>query len=221
PRGLRHDVADRAQAVELGHLEVHRDDVGVELMDLADRVEAVARRRHHAELPGPGDALSPPPHAGGPPTDRPRSPPHRKPGRRGSAPRAVSCSTRRGTAVSGNLARLVASRARLFDGRRIWAMAPAPAFESWSMIATHDPSPSVTMTTSPRSAAQSATLTTRSLGAGGSFAFLVTRRSDGRSARAAPPARVARAPVRTASRPCPAAACRRARAPRRKARRGA
>src|SRR5207249_10197906 len=31
----------------------------VELTALADPVEAVTRRRHHAELPGPGDALSP------------------------------------------------------------------------------------------------------------------------------------------------------------------
>src|SRR2546430_7510406 len=31
PRRLRHAVPDRAQAVELGHLEVHGDDVGVVL----------------------------------------------------------------------------------------------------------------------------------------------------------------------------------------------
>src|SRR5690242_18125285 len=82
--------------------------------------------------------------------------------RRGSAPRAVSRSTRRGTAVSGNLAGFVASRARLFEGRRMCAMAPAQTSGSCSMIATHDPSPSVTSTASPRSAAQSATLTIRS-----------------------------------------------------------
>src|SRR3989449_7307443 len=56
-RSLRHDVADRSQAIELGHLQVHRDHVGVELMDLAHRVESVARRRDHTELAGPGDAL--------------------------------------------------------------------------------------------------------------------------------------------------------------------
>src|SRR5213592_3440529 len=77
------------------------------------------------------------------------------------------------------------------------------------MIATHDPRPRVTMTASPRSAAQSATLTIRSFGAGASFGFLVTRPLCDRCARAALPARDARAPGRTASRPCPAAACRR------------
>src|SRR2546422_7351433 len=80
------------------------------------------------------------------------------------------------------------------------------------MIATHDPRPRVTMTASPRSAAQSATLTIRSFGAGASFGFLVTRPLCDRSARAALPAPDARAPSRTASRPCPAAGCHRARA---------
>src|SRR5437660_642146 len=132
---------------------------------------------------------------------------------RGSAPSAVSRSTRSGTAVSGNLARLVTSRARLFDGRRIWAMAPAPTFGSCSMIATHDPRPSVTMTASPRSAAQSATLTIRSFGAGGSCCRGFTRRPCDRSARVAPPARGAHAPGRPASRPCRGAASPPARAP--------
>ena len=55
---LRHDVADGAQPVELRHLEVHRDDVGVELMHLAHRVEAVARRAHDPKLPRPRDAVT-------------------------------------------------------------------------------------------------------------------------------------------------------------------
>src|SRR5438132_1908247 len=60
--------------------------------------------------------------------------------RRGSAPSAVSCSTRSGTAVSGNLARLVTSRARLFDGRRIWAIAPAlPSVSSSRARSAIDP----------------------------------------------------------------------------------
>ena len=52
-RRLRHDVADRAQAVELGHLEVHGHDIGIELMHLADRVESVAGGPHDAELAVP------------------------------------------------------------------------------------------------------------------------------------------------------------------------
>src|SRR5204863_497403 len=79
--------------------------------------------------------------------------------RRGSAPSPLSRSISSGTAVSGNFARLVMSRARLMDGSSTWAIAPAFVCASCSMIATHDPSPSVTSTPSPRSAAQSATLT--------------------------------------------------------------
>jgi len=52
PRCLGHDVADRAQAVELGHFQVHGDDVGVVLVHLADGVEAVARRGDDPELAG-------------------------------------------------------------------------------------------------------------------------------------------------------------------------
>ena len=51
PRRLGHDVADRAEPIELGHLEVHRDDVGRELVHLAHRVEAVARGGDDAERP--------------------------------------------------------------------------------------------------------------------------------------------------------------------------
>ena len=66
---------------------------------------------------------------------------------------------RNGTAVSGNFALLVMSRARLVDGSSTCAMAPALVCGSCSMIATQEPRPSVTITPSPRSAAQSATLT--------------------------------------------------------------
>ena len=51
PRRLGHDVADRAEPIGLGHLEVHRDDVGRELVNLAHRVEAVARGGDDAERP--------------------------------------------------------------------------------------------------------------------------------------------------------------------------
>src|SRR5438046_1793042 len=79
--------------------------------------------------------------------------------RRRSAPSAVRRSIRNGTAVSGNLAGLLASRARLLEGSSTWAMAPARASGSCSMIATQDPSPSVTITPSARATAHSATLT--------------------------------------------------------------
>jgi len=62
---LRHDVADRAQTIELRHFQVHGDDVGVVLMDLAHRVEAVARRRHDPELgpmPAPQHVAQDPAH---------------------------------------------------------------------------------------------------------------------------------------------------------------
>ena len=49
PRRFRHDVADRAEAVELGHLEVHRHHVGLELVHLAHGVEPVPCRRDHVE----------------------------------------------------------------------------------------------------------------------------------------------------------------------------
>jgi hypothetical protein len=52
PGRLRHDVADGPEPVELRHLEIHRHDVGIELVDLAHRVEAVARRGDHPELEG-------------------------------------------------------------------------------------------------------------------------------------------------------------------------
>ena len=55
---LRHDVADGAQPVELRHLEVHRHDVGVELMHLAHGIEAVARGAHDPKLPRPRDAVA-------------------------------------------------------------------------------------------------------------------------------------------------------------------
>src|SRR5437016_994879 len=86
--------------------------------------------------------------------------------RRRSAPSAVRRSIRNGTAVSGNLAGLVASRARLLEGSSTWAMAPARASGSCSMIATQDPSPSVTITPSARATAHSATLTIVTRGAG-------------------------------------------------------
>ena len=50
PRRFGHDVADRAQTIELRHLEVERDDVGIVLMDFADRVEPVACRRNDPKL---------------------------------------------------------------------------------------------------------------------------------------------------------------------------
>src|SRR5438552_372630 len=125
--------------------------------------------------------------------------------RRRSAPSAVRRSIKNGTAVSGNLAGLVASRARLLEGSSTWAMAPARASGSCSMIATQDPSPSVTITPSARATAHSATLTIVTRGA----AALIWPPPGGRSARAAPPARAAAAPVRTASPPCRAPGSRR------------
>ena len=134
---------------------------------------------------------------------------------RGSAPRAVSRCTSSGTAVSGNLAGLLESRARLLEGSRMCAIAPVHARGSCSMIATQDPRPSVMRTASARPAAQSATLTMVSFGAvaGGP----VTRQPFDRSARGALRARGARGPARTASRPCRAAARLRVRARRRTA----
>ena len=44
PRRLRHDVADRAEAIELGHLQVHQDQVGLEVVHLLQRLHAVPRR---------------------------------------------------------------------------------------------------------------------------------------------------------------------------------
>jgi hypothetical protein len=50
-RCLAHDVAERLNAVELGHLHVERDDVGIQGVDLLECVEAVAGRADDAELP--------------------------------------------------------------------------------------------------------------------------------------------------------------------------
>ena len=50
PRRLAHDVAERLHAVELRHLDVERDDVRIERVDLPQRVESVARRTHHAKV---------------------------------------------------------------------------------------------------------------------------------------------------------------------------
>ena len=49
-RRLAHDVAERLQAVELRHVDVERDDVRIERVDLLERVVAVARRADDAEL---------------------------------------------------------------------------------------------------------------------------------------------------------------------------
>src|SRR5256714_506172 len=66
------------------------------------------------------------------------------------------------------------------------AIAPALVCASYNMIATHEPSPSVTSTPSPRSAAQSATLTIVSFSphplAPGHVAALETRRHFGERA---------------------------------------
>ena len=50
PRHLAHDVAERAQAVELRHVDVERHDVRLERMHLLQRVVAVARRADDGEL---------------------------------------------------------------------------------------------------------------------------------------------------------------------------
>ena len=52
PRRLRHDVADGAEAIELGHLEVHEDQVGRLVMHLLQRVHPVPRGAHDPELAG-------------------------------------------------------------------------------------------------------------------------------------------------------------------------
>ena len=57
-RRLRHDVADRGEPVELRHLKVHRDDVGLVLMHLADGVEPVPRGRDDLELAGPAQDVA-------------------------------------------------------------------------------------------------------------------------------------------------------------------
>ena len=131
--------------------------------------------------------------------------------RRGSAPSALRRSTSNGTAVSGNLAGWPGSRARLREGSRMCAIAPAHARGSWSMIATQEPRPRVTRTSLPRAAAQSAIRTTVSWRA----ASLIPRRAFGKSAREAPRAPGGRAPGRTASRLCRARGGRPSRARRR------
>src|SRR5205823_1711193 len=118
-RRLRHDVPDGAEAVELRHLEVHRDDSGIELVDLADGVEPVAGGGDHPERPPAAGAAQ---HVG--PDAAPAS---LATSRRRSAPRAPSRSMSRGTAVSGNFAGFWASCAKLLDGSRTWAIAPARA----------------------------------------------------------------------------------------------
>ncbi len=51
PRRLGHDVADGAQPIELGHLQVHQHQVGLQPVHLLQRVHAVPRRAHHGEVP--------------------------------------------------------------------------------------------------------------------------------------------------------------------------
>jgi hypothetical protein len=51
-RRFRHDVADRAQPIELRHLEVEGDDVRLVQVNFADRIQPVARGRHDPELAG-------------------------------------------------------------------------------------------------------------------------------------------------------------------------
>ena len=53
PGRLRHDVADGAEAVELGHLEVHQHQVGLVVVHLLQRVHAVPRGGHDAEVAAP------------------------------------------------------------------------------------------------------------------------------------------------------------------------
>ena len=53
PRRLRHDVADGAEAVELRHLEVHEDQVGLLVVHLLQRVHPVPRGGDDPELPAP------------------------------------------------------------------------------------------------------------------------------------------------------------------------
>ena len=52
PRRLGHDVADGAEAVELRHLQIHQHEVRRVVVHLLQRVHAVARGRHDAELAG-------------------------------------------------------------------------------------------------------------------------------------------------------------------------
>ena len=49
-RRLRHDVADRAEAIELRHLEVHQHQVGRVGVHLPERIHAVAGGGHDPEL---------------------------------------------------------------------------------------------------------------------------------------------------------------------------
>jgi hypothetical protein len=54
PRRFRHDVADRRQPVELRHLEIHEHEIGLPLVQLAERDHAVACGRGHAKLSAAG-----------------------------------------------------------------------------------------------------------------------------------------------------------------------
>jgi len=49
-RRLAHDIAERAQPIELRHVHVERNDVGIERVDLFERVVAIARRAGHGKL---------------------------------------------------------------------------------------------------------------------------------------------------------------------------
>ena len=84
-------------------------------------------------------------------------------------PAPPSCSTRNGTAVSGNFAGLDGVPGESCGTAAGCAPSrPPPAWGSCSMMATHEPRPRVTIASSPRLAAQSATRTMVSLAAGGS-----------------------------------------------------
>ena len=52
PRRLGHDVADGAEPVELGHLEIHQHEVGRVVVHLLQRVHAVPRGGDDPELAG-------------------------------------------------------------------------------------------------------------------------------------------------------------------------
>jgi hypothetical protein len=50
PWHVRHDVAERPEAIELRHVDVERDDLRVERLHLSDRLPPVTRRADDAEL---------------------------------------------------------------------------------------------------------------------------------------------------------------------------
>ena len=56
-RCLAHDVPERVEAVQLRHVHVERDDVGIENLNLLQRVVPVARGAGNLELPRVGDDL--------------------------------------------------------------------------------------------------------------------------------------------------------------------